>query len=131
MFTDVAACVSHEAVHINAVAVDIVEEDLVSVAIGPVITEVDHCSAVSVTTAGIRGVVLDARFVAPPSVIADIAGVVQVISDGFDVVENVAVEVFAGLALVVSALDDVIEVRDDASGDEGLAMIIEVHTPGV
>jgi hypothetical protein len=80
---------------------------------------------------GIGRVVLDPWFVSPPSVIADVTGVVEVISDGFDIVEYVAVEVFSCLALVVCTLDDVVEVWDDASGDEGLAMVIEVYPPGV
>ena len=41
--------------------------------------------------------------------------------DGAPLVRAVGVEVLAIHALVVRALDDVIEMRDDARGDEGLA----------
>ena len=36
-----------------------------------------------------------------------------------------------GLPLVAAALDDVVEVRDDAGGDERLAVLVEVDAPGV
>jgi hypothetical protein len=87
---------------------DVVEEDLVAIPIGPIVSEVDHRTAVGVPTSCIGGVVLNARFVAPPSMVADTSSVVQVIGDGLDVLVGVAVEMLAGLTLVVCSLDDMV-----------------------
>ena len=131
MFANIAASIADEAVHVDAIAVNIVEEDLVTVAIRPVVTEVDHRTAMGVTATGIGGVVLDTWFMAPPSVVADVTGVVKVIGDGFDIVEDESVEVLTGLSLVMSTLDHVVEVGDDAGSNESLSVVVEVHSPWV
>jgi hypothetical protein len=131
VFSDIAACIADKAIHVDAIAVYVVEEDLVAVSIRPVVTEVDHSAAVSVTATCIGSVVLDTWFMAPPSVVADVSSVVEVICDGFDVVEDVSVEVLTGLTLVVGTLDHMVEVWDDARRYEGLSVVVEVHTPWI
>ena len=59
------------------------------------------------------------------------ADVVAVVGDRLDVVVGVRVEVRPGLPLVPAALDHVVEVRDHAGGEEGLAVLVEVDAPGV
>ncbi len=59
------------------------------------------------------------------------AQVMKVISDCLDVVVGVWIEMVARLSFVPAALDDVIQVRNNASRQEGLAMIIEVDTPRI
>ena len=131
MFSDVAACVTNQPIHVDSVSMDVVEEDLVAIPIGPIVSEVDHRTAVGVSSSCIGGVVLNARFVAPPSVVADTSRIVQVIGDGFDIRVDVAVEMLAGLTLVVCPLDDMVQVRDHTGGDEGLAVVIEIDTPWI
>jgi len=53
------------------------------------------------------------------------------IGDGHDLREGVGVVVTARLSLVARPLDDVEEVRNDASGEEGLTSIVEVDSPGI
>ena len=72
-----------------------------------VAAEVDHRAGVGVAAAGrIRSAVAGVR-----PLVADL---VHVVGDRLDVVVGVRVEVLAGLPLVSRALDDVVEVRDDA-----------------
>ena len=131
MFSDVAAPFTNQPIHVDPVSMDVVEEDLVAIPIGPIVSEVDHRTAVGVSTSCIGGVVLNARFVAPPSMVADTSSVVQVIGDGFDVRVGIAVEMLAGLTLVVCSLDDMVQVRDHAGCDEGLAVVIEIDPPWI
>ena len=53
------------------------------------------------------------------------------VGDRLDVVVGVGVEVLARLPLVTAALGDVVEVRDDAGGDDHLPVLVEVDAPGV
>jgi hypothetical protein len=39
--------------------------------------------------------------------------------------------VLPGLPLIPSAGDDVVEMRDDAGGDEELAMLVVIEPPGI
>src|SRR5262249_60040676 len=57
--------------------------------------------------------------------------IVPVIGDRCDVVVRVGVEMLARLALVPTALNHVIKMRDHAGGDEHLAAGIEVDSPRV
>ena len=60
-----------------------------------------------------------------------VAHVVPVVGDRLDVVVRVRVEVRAGLPLVAAALNDVVQVRDDAGRAERLAVVVEVDAPRV
>ena len=71
---------------------------------------------------GVGAVVAGVRRVADP---------VAVVGDGLDVVVGVGIEVLAGLPLVAAALNHVIQVRDDAGGDERLAVVVEIDAPGI
>ena len=59
----------------------------------------------------------------------DPAIVVEVVRDRLDVAVGEAVEVLSGLAVVVAALDDMIQVGNHAGGDEGVADVVEIETP--
>ena len=91
--------------------------------LGPGAALVDHGAGVGVAAAGAVGAAVAAVRVG--------AEVVAVVGDRLDVVVGVRVEVRPGLALVAAALDDVVEVRDDAGGQERLALGVEVDAPGV
>ena len=55
----------------------------------------------------------------------------SVITDRGDVVVNVRVDVRFALFVVVSSLDHVKEVGDNAAGRKALAFIVEIETPRV
>ena len=129
--TDVAAALRLQNVAVDAVAVDVVEEQFASVFLRPVVAEVNHGSAVSVSAAGVIGSFWHIGFVAPPRVVFDVAGVVQVVGDGFDIVVGVRVEVLTRLPLIAGSGDDVIQMRNDARRDERVALLVEVQSPRV
>ena len=121
----VARSRSLQAVHVRPEAVDVVHEDRVAILRRPAVApEIDHRAGVGVAAAGrARAAVGGVR-----SLRAD---PVPVIGDGLDVVVGVRIEVLARLPLVPSALDDVVEVLDDARGREGVAVVVEVEPPRV
>ena len=55
----------------------------------------------------------------------------RVVGYGLDVLIGVGVEVLPGLPVIPPAGDDVVEVRYDARGDEPLAMLVVIETPGI
>ena len=103
-----------EDVAVDPGPVDVVHEERAAVLGRPGAAQVDHRPGVGVAAAGRVG----------PAVAAVRVGaqVVAVIGDRLDVVIGVGIEVLARLPLVAAPLDDVIEVRDDAGGDEHLAV---------
>ena len=111
-------------VHVDALAVDVPDEDFAAVLGRPVAALVDHQPRVRVPAAG--GVGAPIRRVG-----ALVAGVVDVVGGLPDVVEGERVEVLPGLALVTPALDDVPQVRDDARLGPELAVLVEIDAPGV
>ena len=85
--------------------------------------EIDHRARVGMAAAGRVGAAVAAVRVG--------AQVVPVVGDGLDVVVRVRIEMLARLALVAAALNHVVEMGDDAGGDEHLAVCIEIDAPGV
>ena len=105
---DVARALRLQPIDVDAAAVDVVHEDGVAILLGPgVAAEIDHRAGVGVAAAGRVGP-------AVAGVRSLVADPVQVIGDRLDVVVGVRVEVLARLPLVARALDDVVQVRDDA-----------------
>ena len=122
---DVARALPLQPIGVGAAAVDVVHEDRLAVLARPgVAAEVDHRPGVGVAAAGrCRAAVAGVRSLAPDPV--------DVVGDGLDVVVDVRVEVLAGLPLVSRALDDVVQVLDDARGRERLAVVVEVEAPRI
>ena len=89
----------------------------------PGAAQVYHSAGVGMAAAGRVGPAVAAVRVGPE--------VMPVVGDRLDVVIGVWIEMLACLALVPAALDHVIEMRDDARGDEHLPAGIEVDAPGV
>ena len=58
-------------------------------------------------------------------------GAVTVVGDGLDIVVDGGVDVFAPLAVVDAAGDDVPEMRNHAGGDKHLAVVVEIETPRI
>src|SRR4051794_21041773 len=59
------------------------------------------------------------------------AGIMQMVRNGLDVVVNKWIEMLSRLALVTATLNDVKQMRDDASLDDALAALIEINTPRI
>ena len=53
------------------------------------------------------------------------------VGDRLDVVVGVGIEVLPGLPLIPAALNHVIQVRNHAGGEEGLAVVVEIDAPGI
>src|SRR5688572_26603462 len=103
---------------------DVVHERGAAVLLRPARSEIDHQAGMRMSPAG--------RIASPVSGMrAAAAGPVHVIGDGFDIGENVRIEVLSGLAVVVPALHDVPEVRDHAGLDDALAAVIEIDAPRI
>ena len=63
--------------------------------------------------------------------IADVAHIVQVVGNRLDVLKRVGVEVLAPLPVIAAPLDHVPQMRNHAGGNEGLALVVEVHAPRI
>src|SRR5690349_2096578 len=61
---------------------------------------------------------------------AFVAGPMDVVRDGLDVVVNVRIEMRTRLPGETATLDDMKEVRDYAGFDEALAVLVKVNAPG-
>ena len=130
----VCGAVGIEVIGHQTVAVEVAEDELVAIGRGELAALVDREAAVGVATAfGIGIVIDDAR--AGRRVMGDIgagiAGVVRVVGNGLDVLIRVRIEVLTTLALVARAWDDVIQMWDHAGGDEELAVLVVVQSPGI
>ena len=88
----------------NFVGVNVVHEDLVPVLVGELVAQVDHTTC-------------------------ERSSEVLVGTDSLDVEIGVGVVVLASLALVTAAKGNVVDVGDDAGGNEALAVVIEVDSP--
>jgi len=60
-----------------------------------------------------------------------VAGPVNVVGNGLDVVIDVRIEMRAGLAMVARTLNDVEQMRDNTGFNEALAVFIEINAPGI
>ena len=112
-----------EDIAIDPGPVDVVHEERAAVLGRPGAAQVDHRAGVGMAAAGGVGPAVAAMRVG--------AEVMPVIGDGLDVVVGVGIEMLARLPLVPASLDHVVEVGDDAGGDEHLAAGVEVDAPGV
>ena len=134
VFADVGAGVRVGVVRDEAMAVEVAEEELVAIRRREEAALVDGEAAVRVTAAERVGVVVHhacaGRFV-EADIGSRIAGVVRVVGDGLDVFIGVRVEVLPGLSVVSPTGDDVVEMRNDARGDEPLAMLVVIEPPRV
>ena len=54
-----------------------------------------------------------------------------VVGDGLDVVEGPRIKVLSRLTLIATALGEVIKMRDDTGGDEEIAALVKVDSPGI
>ena len=123
---DVARALATEAVVVDPVAVDVAGEERVAIAVGPGAALVDHRPDVGMAAAGL------AVLAGPPArVLPAPAGPVDVVGRAAEQAVGVRVGVLAVHPLVVRPGHDVVEVRDDAVGDERLAEGVEVEPPGV
>src|SRR5215831_18527987 len=103
---------------------DVVHEKLAAVLLRPGVAQVDHGAGVGMAAAG--GVGASAVGLVPL-----VADPVAVTGDGLDVGVSVWLVVVPRLPLVATTLADVEQVRDDAAGQEGIAVIVEVDAPRV
>src|SRR5262249_8132538 len=97
---------------------DVAHEELAGVLLWPGAAEIAHQPAVSVAAAGRVALVVAAVRIR--------ADVVSVVGYGRDVGIGVRIEVGPRLALVAPALDNVVEVRDDARLNEEVADCVVV-----
>ena len=129
---DVAATNAEEVFVVQSITQEVGHEDGSTILTWPIVTEVNQSATVSVsTTRRIGAAMPDVLVSAPPRVVADVAGIVQMICNRLDIVVGVGVDVITALSLVAPALDHVIHVRDHAGSDEGVTVIIKVNTPWV
>src|SRR5580765_6417323 len=143
---DEAGTLTFGNVHVDACAVNVIHEKLPAVLFRPTVAQINHHARVRVAASRRRRTSI-AR------VRTLVAGVMNVVTDGLDVVINewvdiplsgvgmkrlvragflgVDVVVQAALPLVAGALNDVPEVRDYARLDKALAVLVEVNAPGI
>jgi len=126
MFGDVTGTAPFQRIIVNATTVDIEREESVAVAVGPVVPEINHRSAMGVAPA--RCVVLGMlrAFCLPEA-----ARPMDVVGAACNEAKRVRVHVLAVHAFVARTGNDVEEVFDDAVRDEHLAVIVEGDAPGI
>src|SRR5438552_10987532 len=124
MMADEAGAFALGDIHVNARAVNVVHEYLAAVFFRPTVALINHQARMSMAAAhGIGTAIGGVRALA--------AGVMKMIGNGFDIVEDVWIEVLAALPFVASALDHVPQMRNDAGFDETLSMLVEIDAPGI
>src|SRR6266851_1808854 len=145
VMADVAGAAALYDVHVQSLAVDVSHEEFAAILRGPGLAQVTHHARVRMAAAG--GVAAGVG-----GVRAEIPGPVDVVGRGFDVVidkrinrlaAGVAIllvardfvpidaKVFPALPLEASALNHVVEVRDDAHLLPALAIFVEVNAPRI
>src|SRR5262249_13679674 len=123
VMADETRALSLENVVVHALAVDVVHEDRVAIFVRPNATQVDHRAAMGVATTCItRPAIAGVR---------RRADVVAMLRDRLNVGVGIGLEMLTRLALVASALDYVVQVRNHARCAKRLAMIVEVDAPGI
>ena len=105
-------------------AMNVVHEELAAIFFGPIVALINHQAGVRMAAA--RGAGAAVAGVRPL-----IAGPMNMIGNGFDVVVNVRIEMRAGLALVTAALNHVEQMRNDAGFDDALAVLVEIDAPRI
>ena len=130
MMTDIAAAFGFDGVAHHAVAMKVTKEQKALILGGEVIAVVDGQSAVCMAATSLIGALWlnDATL---HRTVQDRACEVGVISDGLDVVVGMRIEVLTRLTLVATAGKHMIEVRDDAGGDEHLAVLVVIEPPWI
>ncbi len=97
--------------------------NLIAIFRGPTIAQINHRAGVRVTSTSRIG------FAVPT--MRRRAKIMQVIGDRHDVAVSVGIEMLSTLPLISGSLNDVIQVRNHAGGDECLAVIVEVDAPRI
>lgn len=125
---DEAAAGAFEAFDVQAAAVEIDREELPVPGLGPLAALVDEESDVGVAAAGGQGRAGDAFADVGP----DLAGCpVDLVGGLLEEFVDVGIGVLAEHAAVMGAWDDVPEVADDGVDEEGFAVRVPIHAPGV
>ena len=103
-----------------------VQEHRVTVLVWPVVSEIDHRSAMSVPTS-------DCILFGRPKPVTNVvfANEVQMVRHGWNPLVGILARLAISPRLVMSALDYVKKMRVDAIADERLAIVVPVDTPGV
>ena len=107
------------------------EEDLITILVRPVITQINHRPAMSMSAPCIGRGPGRFRLVAPPGRVRKIANIVLMIRNRFDIIVRVRIEVLATLSMVASTLDHMPQMRNHAGRDKSLPLVIEVDTPRI
>ena len=118
MLADVARTVRDQDLIIDAVAMNVAHEELISILMRPIVAEINHCSRMSVSATKVGNIVRQIGLIAPPGVIANISSVMRMVGDRFDVVVQMRVEMPSALPLVSCTLNDVVEMRNHACGNK-------------
>src|SRR4051812_41471269 len=104
MMADEAGAFALENVLIHALAVDVVHKDRVTILVRPGAAQIDHGAAMGVAAAGVVR--------AAVALMRRVADVMAVVGDRLNVGICVWIHMLAGLPLVSSTLNHVVEVRD-------------------
>src|SRR3954447_822986 len=108
---------------VRALSVDVVHQDRMLIFVGPRTALVDHRA----------GMCMSATRIAGPAItkVRSCAYIMSMVCDRLNVGIDIRIEMLARLPLVSGALNDVIQVRNNAGGRERLTMFVEVDAPGV
>src|SRR4051794_29267553 len=121
---DEAGTFSFRDIAVDALAVNVADEDVAAILCGPVVALIDHQPRVRVSaTGGIRTAVAGVR--------SFVAGIMNVIANRFDVVEHERIEMRTGLTRETSALHEVKQMRNDTRLADQLSVFIEIDAPGI
>ena len=129
VFRDITRSVPLDRLAYDTVPVEIVEEGVAAVLRRESVRLIQDETAVGMTAAQGGGIGRSNR--AFPANIRPVARVVRMIGDGLDVVEGPRIKVLSRLTLIAAALGEVVEMRDDAGGDEKIAALVKVDPPGI
>ena len=124
VMTDKAGALAFGHVHIDARAVDVVHENLAAIFFGPTAALINHQARMGVAATDRIGTAV--RSMWPLT-----AGVMKMVGHGFDVVEDIRIEVLAALPFKTTALNHVPKMRNHARFDDTLAMLIKINPPRV
>ena len=114
-----------ETVEEDAAAVGVARKELAAIFLGPVPAEVNHAAAVRMSAS--EGDLLSSR----TRLLPFLAGPMQVIRTGLDVLVGVRIEMFAVHSLEARARHDVPQVADDVVGKEELPVLVPIMPPWI
>ena len=130
MRTDIRRLVRYQVVRIDTIAMQVAGKELATVFVGPVVCQVNHCTAMSMSAAGDRMLMRNTVF-GLPRLSPFATAPMQMIVDRLNSAVGKMVVFFSAAPLQVHPGHDMPKVRNDRVGRNQITKLIEICTPWI